>query len=82
MTALGPEHSFTIHVRGLYGLSLYANKDASLDDLILAETTLEENSRTARHVLGRGHPTAVQVLKDLVKAREKLARVRANPQLH
>ena len=75
---LGVGH--TIHARGMYAISLYGtDDDAAVDDLILAEKVLEETNRTARQVLGRGHPTAQQMLTDLSRVREKLARVRANP---
>ena len=78
-SALGPAHAVTINIRGMYGLALHASVAASLADLILAEDVCEENSRTERQVLGRGHPVAMQALKELNSAREKLARVRANP---
>ena len=77
---VGPGNIITIHARGMYAISLYGtDDDAAFDDLILAEKVLEETNRTARQVLGRGHPTAQQMLKDLSRVREKLARVRANP---
>ena len=39
-----------------YADVLYADPDATLDDLREAVTTLEETARTARRVLGGAHP--------------------------
>ena len=51
---------------------------ATLDELREAVTTLEDAGRIAKRVLGGAHPTAMQMERDLQKARAAL-RARETP---
>ena len=53
-------------------MALYYNKDATLDDLREAVTTLEETERTAKRVLGGTHPVTVDIQSVLQNARAEL----------
>ena len=55
-----------------YCNSTYNDPDATLDDLREAVSTLEDTERTARRVLGGGHPTVVQIERVLRNARAAL----------
>ena len=59
-------------MRYTYALALYEDPAATLDDSREAVTTLEETERIARRVLGSVHPLAVEVERDLGKARVAL----------
>ena len=59
-------------MRYTYALALYEDPAATLDDFREAVTTLEETERIARRVLGSVHPLAVEVERDLGKARVAL----------
>ena len=56
----------------VYAMALYADPDATLDDLREAVTMLEEMTRTARRVLGSAHPTAAGIEKSLRESRAAL----------
>jgi len=70
---LGESHELTLKMRWSYAMVLYENGSATLDDLRLAVTTLEEIQRTARRVLGGSHPTTVRIEESLRDARAALA---------
>ena len=55
-----------------YGEALYCDTDATLDDLRVAETTLEETARTARRCLGCAHPDTLGIEESLRDARAAL----------
>ena len=44
-----------------YGMSLYRDPAATLDDLHEAVSMFEETERTARRVLGGAHPITVDI---------------------
>ena len=69
---LGDEHRITFRMRYYYACSLYIDAGATLDDLREAVTTLEETERTARRVLGKSHPIAVDIEGSLRDARAGL----------
>ena len=55
-----------------YARALYEDPAATLDDLREAVTTLEDAERTARRVLGGGHPTTEGIEECLQDARVAL----------
>ena len=55
-----------------YGMALYADTSATLDDLREAVATLEETERIARRVFGGGHPLVVSIERELEKSRAAL----------
>ena len=55
-----------------YAEALYADDDATLDDLREAVTTLEDAGRIARRVLGGAHPVTGWIGGSLRYARAKL----------
>ena len=59
-------------MRMLYAWALYADPVATLDDTHEAVTTLEELERTARRVLGGGHPLMTGIEKSLRNAQAAL----------
>jgi hypothetical protein len=65
---LGDDNSLTLVMRWAYARS-YGDTDATLDDLRVAETTLEETARTARRFLGCAHPDTQGIEKSLRDAR-------------
>ena len=54
-------------------MAICSDRDATLDDLREAETTLEDVARTARRVLGGANPTAVAIADSMRRARVHLA---------
>ena len=70
--ALGKSHALALKMRSTYAMALYYNKDATLDDLREAVTTLEETERTAKRVLGGTHPVTVDIQSVLQNARAEL----------
>ena len=75
---LGEGHDLTLRMRLLYAQTLYCDKDASLDDLREAVTTLAEIEPTARRVLGGAHPNVRSMEVSLQQARV-LLRARESP---
>ena len=69
---LGESHLITFGIRCLYGVSLYKDTGATLDDLHAAVETLEDAGRAARRVLGGEHPLTVGSEVDLRFARATL----------
>ena len=69
---LGKCHDLTLRLRSTYAIALRDDLAATLDDLREAVTTLEDTERIARRVLGSVHPLAVEVERDLGKARVAL----------
>ena len=69
---LGDEDKLTLKIRWAYGLSLYKDACATLDDLREAVTTLEGTEPTARRVLGGNHPVTNDIDESLREARAAL----------
>ena len=69
---LGESHDLTITIKWHYSWALCEDTAATLDDLHEAVNTLEDTERTARRVLGGGHPTVVQIERVLRNARAAL----------
>ena len=69
---LGKDHPLTLRIRGGYAGVLCSSKDATLDDLGEAVTTLEDTTGTARRVMGGANPITVGLEKQLRQTREKL----------
>ena len=69
---VGDTDGVTLTLRANYAEALYANDDATLDDLREAVTTLEDIERIARRVFGGAHPLVVQFEAALRLAREIL----------
>ena len=59
-------------MRYCYAKALYADPDATLDDVREAVTTLEEIVRTARRVLGGAHPLTSSIENTLRQSRAVL----------
>ena len=69
---LGEDHHLTLWMRRDYGMVLYRDPAATLDDLREAVTTLEDTERIARRVMGGAHPLVVGIEKSLRIARAAL----------
>ena len=76
---LGDKDRLTLKIRWAYGLSLYKDAGATLDDLREAVTTLEGTERTARRVMGRAHPLTTAIEHDLRHSRAILRAREAPP---
>ena len=61
-----------LEMRWSYGVALYDDDGATLDDLREAVMTLEELKRTARRVLGGAHPLTEGIEEDLNDVRAAL----------
>ena len=61
-----------LEMRWSYGVALYDNAGATVDDLREAVMTLEELKRTARRVLGGAHPLTEGIEDELQDARAAL----------
>jgi hypothetical protein len=61
-----------LSMRVVYGMALYEDPDATLDDLREAVKTLEDIEPIARRVLGGAHPLTVQIEERLQDARAAL----------
>ncbi|CAH0378065.1 unnamed protein product [Pelagomonas calceolata] len=71
----GEDHQLAIRLRWLYAARLCEDPKGSeptLDDVREAATTLEELERTARRVLGGGHPMAREIKSSMHYARSLL----------
>ena len=75
---LGEGHRVTLKTRWSYGLTLYMDPGATLDDLREAVTTLEDARRIALRVFGGAHPVTGGLGRDLCKARFTLS-IRETP---
>ena len=75
--ALGSDHFSNLRLRWLYGLNLYKDTDATLDDLIESVAVLTKTSKDWRRVLGDNNPYTSNILGCLSRAQEKLADARA-----
>jgi hypothetical protein len=71
---LGESHELALHLRWNYALTLHKDPSATLADLREAVTKLEDAERTARRVLGGGHPTTEGMEESLRNARKALVR--------
>ena len=76
---LGESHHLTLTMRWTYALTLYRADGATLDDLCVAVTTLEETKRIARRVLGGAHPLTKALERHLGLARAALRAREAPP---
>ena len=70
---LGEGHRVTLKTRWSYGLMLYMDPGATLDDLREAVTTLEDVAPIARRVLGGAHPATVEIEESLQNAQAALS---------
>ena len=75
--ALGSDHFSNLRLRWLYGLNLYKDTDATLDDLIESVAVLTKTSKDWRRVLGDNNPYTSNIRGCLSRAQEKLADARA-----
>ncbi len=66
------KEAVAVEMRMNYGRALYADPDATLDDIREAVTTLEDAGQTARRVFGSAHPTYAGIEADLRHARAAL----------
>ena len=69
---------FPLRMRWTYGMALYRDPNATLEDLREAVTTLEDVVRIARRVLGGQHPLLAQIELSLQESRAAL-RARETP---
>ena len=69
---LGESNELTITIKCHYSWSLYEDTAATLGNLREAVTSLDDTERTARRVLGGGHPTVLKSEKCLQDARAAL----------
>ena len=69
---LGEGHRVTLKTRWSYGLTLYMDPGATLDDLREAVTTLEDARRIALRVFGGAHPVTVDIEAEIRDARAVL----------
>ena len=69
---LGESNELTITIKCHYSWALYEDTAATLGDLREAVTSLDDTERTARRVLGGGHPTVLKIEKCLQDARAAL----------
>ena len=69
---LGESDDLTLRIRWTYAMTLYRDPGATLDDLRLAVTMLEDLERIARRVLGATHPLASGIKKSQRDARVAL----------
>ena len=60
-----------------YGMAVYEDPDATLDDLREAVKTLEDIEPIARRVLGGAHPLTVQIEEHLRESRAALENAQA-----
>jgi hypothetical protein len=79
--ALGGDDQVMIWLKGGYARTLMGGfcdvSPATVEDLTLAVTILEEMDATCRRVFGPDHPLTKKYVKSRTEAREKLARARA-----
>ena len=75
---LGESDEITLKMRWNYARALCEDPAATLDDLREAVTTLEENARMARRVLGSAHPVALDIRRCLLESWSAL-RARETP---
>ena len=66
---LGENDDLTLTMRWNYAMALYADPNATLDDVREAVTMLEETERTTRRVMGGAHPNTRRIERDLRDAR-------------
>ena len=69
---LGESKDLSLRMRWTYSKALYADPDATLDDVREAVTTLEETARVARRVFGGANPITKGIEGTLQKARANL----------
>jgi len=76
---LGDNHQITLTMRGYYAEALFNDNGATLEEIRVAVTTIDETVRTARQMLGFSHPLAValgenlRIMRAALHAREETA---------
>ena len=65
----GENAEVTLKMRSCYAQTLFRNGSATVDDLRVAVTTLEDTDRTARRVFGCANPIVVQLEQNLRESR-------------
>ena len=75
---LGESDQDTLRLRCIYAEALYADANATLDDLREAMDTFEDADRIARRVFGGANPLVLYIERDLRAARAAL-RAREEP---
>ena len=65
-------NDLTLMMRSNYAKALYADANATLNDLREAEKELEDVERTARRMLGGAHPTTAAIERYLRASRDAL----------
>ena len=76
---LGEGHDVTLKMRRIYAIALFADPDATLDDLREAVSTLEDTKRITRRVFGGSHPVTNSNVGLLQDARAALRAREAPP---
>ena len=66
------DDEYTLRMKDVYARALYKADGATLDDLRESVTTLQGAERTARRVLGGGHPSTVEIGETLRYTRAAL----------
>jgi len=69
---LGESHQLVLMMRCNYGVALYEDPAATLDDIREGVTTLKDVEQTARRMLGGSHPTVVEFERTMRDARAAL----------
>ena len=69
---LGDDDETTLQLRRIYAGALYADPNATLDNLREAVTTIEDLERITRRVLGGAHPIATGIQNVMQDARAAL----------
>ena len=69
---LGESHDLKLRMGSNYAKALYADANATLDDLRESVKTLEDTARIARRVMGGGHPLVESIERDLERSRAAL----------
>ena len=72
-------HEVNFKLRGTYAVALYADADATLDDLREAVTIFEEIEPTARRVLGGAHLLVLALESPIRLSRKALQTREASP---
>ena len=66
-------------MRSFYAETIYADADATLDDLREAVATLEDVERTARRIFGDSYPFVLEIESELRFVRSALRRCERLP---
>jgi hypothetical protein len=69
---IGERHELMLRMRWNYGMALYKDPDATLDDLREAVETYEDTERIARRVFGGANPMTIGIERALQESRTVL----------